>query len=243
MFECTWIEFFQSFQAVSVIYNTIDFVSFYLTVGSFSYSYCIFLTKFRSYNVEEFVCIGIIDIANFNSVNTICQSQVIHVQLQESFWSLITMIEYNAAFGNFKVVNNYLTTWGVSNVYSISRFAGHRACCINNYFTSFMSIIFGFVSLNRVIFLIVCIQRHPDNIAWLEINIFIIIDVGCCIGDDIAVFVGYKQGTIEFEVGRPISLVVGTCVVLDSESVSAHAQYHSRCQSYGKYFFHSLFSS
>ena len=91
--------------------------------------------------------------------------------------------------------------------------------------------------------LIVSVQRHPDNVTWLEVYGFAVVQRSGSFLNDVAIFVGYKQFTIKFEVARPISLVVRASAVGNSKSVSAHAKYHSRSQCYGKYFFHSLSSS
>ena len=91
--------------------------------------------------------------------------------------------------------------------------------------------------------LIISVQRHPDNVTWFEVNVFVVVQLGGSFLNDVAIFVGYKQFTVKFEVARPISLVVRASAVGNSKSVSAHAKYHSRSQCYGKYFFHSLSSS
>ena len=104
-------------------------------------------------------------------------------------------------------------------------------------------IVFAFRPVSVIGQLIVSVQRHPDNVTWFEVNVFVVVQLGGSFLNDVAVFVGYKQFTIKFEVVRPISLVIGSAVVGNSKSVSAHAKYHSRSQCYGKYFFHSLSSS
>ena len=91
--------------------------------------------------------------------------------------------------------------------------------------------------------LIVGIQRHPDNVTWLEVNRLAVVQLGGGFLNDVTIFVGYKQLAIELEVGRPVCFVIRASAILNSKSVSAHAQYHSRSQCYGKYFFHSLSSS
>ena len=103
--------------------------------------------------------------------------------------------------------------------------------------------VFAFTPVSVIGQLIISVQRHPDNVAWFEVNGFVIVQLGGSFFNDVAVFVGYKQFTIKFEVVRPISLVVRASAVGNSKSVSAHAKYHSRSQCYGKYFFHSLSSS
>ena len=104
-------------------------------------------------------------------------------------------------------------------------------------------VISAFAPIIAVGQLIISVQRHPDNVTWFEVYCFIVVQVCCCFSNDVAIFICYKQSTIKLEIGWPISLVVGTAIVGDSKSVSAHAQYHSRSHSYGKYFFHSLSSS
>ena len=91
--------------------------------------------------------------------------------------------------------------------------------------------------------LIVGIQRHPDNVTWLEVNRLAVVQLGGGFLNDVTIFVSYKQLAIELEVGRPVCFVIRASAILNSKSVSAHAQYHSRSQCYGKYFFHSLSSS
>ena len=92
-------------------------------------------------------------------------------------------------------------------------------------------------------FLIFSIQRHPDNVTWLEVNRLVVVQSGGSFLNDVAVFVGYKQLAIELEFIRPVCFVARASAVGNGESVSAHAKYHSRSQCYGKYFFHSLSSS
>ena len=48
--------------------------------------------------------------------------------------------------------------------------------------------------------LIVSIQRHPDGVAWLEVNRLAVVQRGGSFLDDVAVFVGYKQLAVELEV-------------------------------------------
>ena len=103
--------------------------------------------------------------------------------------------------------------------------------------------IFAFAPVSVVGQLIISVQRHPDNVTWLEVYGFAVVQLGGSFLNDVAIFVGYKQFTVKFEVARPISLVVRASAVGNSKSVSAHAKYHSRSQCYGKYFFHSLSSS
>ena len=103
--------------------------------------------------------------------------------------------------------------------------------------------IVAFVVNVIIFYLIISVQRHPDNIAWFEVYCFVIVEFCSGFFNQFAVFVCYKQGTIKLEVVWPISLFIGACAVGNSKSVSAHAKYHSRSHSYGKYFFHSLSSS
>ena len=113
----------------------------------------------------------------------------------------------------------------------------------NSYCGNSVNILFTFVVLCIVYFLVISVQRHPDNVSWFEVNVFVVVQLGGSFLNDVAIFVGYKQFTVKFEVVRPISLVVRASAVGNSKSVSAHAKYHSRSQCYGKYFFHSLSSS
>ena len=100
------------------------------------------------------------------------------------------------------------------------------------------------LGVRRIInLLMISVQRHPDNVTWLEVNGLVVVQSGGSVGDDVAVFVGYEQFAIKTEVFRPICLVVGTAIVGNGERANAHAKYHSRSQCYGKYFFHSLSSS
>ena len=85
--------------------------------------------------------------------------------------------------------------------------------------------------------LIVSIQRHPDGVAWLEVNRLAVVQSGRSFLNDVAIFVGYKQLAIELEVGRPVCFVLRASAIGNGESVRAHAKYHSRSQCYGKYFF------
>ena len=103
--------------------------------------------------------------------------------------------------------------------------------------------VFTFCVVSCVSKLIISVQRHPDNIAWFEVYCFVIVEFCSGFFNQFAVFVCYKQGTIKLEFFWPISLFIGACAVGNSKSVSAHAKYHSRSHSYGKYFFHSLSSS
>ena len=184
-------------------------------------------------------------IRNFNSFVTIAQSQIRLIQLQEILCCIVAISKYYATFCYIERINTYKTSKFriVMNTYNICSFVCNVVCCFNYYCASFVSCVFV-LSTNYIInFLVVSVQRHPDNVTWFEINVFFIVDCGGCFFNDVAVFVCYKQFTIKFEVAWPISLVIRACAVLDSESVSAHAQYHSRSHSYGKYFFHSLSSS
>ena len=125
-----------------------------------------------------------------------------------------------------------VSSFSYSDVYVFESYCGYS-----------VNISFTFVVLCIVFFLIVSVQRHPDNVTWLEVYGFAVVQLGGSFLNDVAIFVGYKQFTVKFEVVRPISLVVRASAVGNSKSVSAHAKYHSRSQCYGKYFFHSLSSS
>ena len=120
-----------------------------------------------------------------------------------------------------------------SVVYYVSQF--NVAYCVDSVRTWFV--------VSIVYELIISVQRHPDNVTWFEVYVLAVVQRSGSFLNDVAIFVGYKQFTIKFEVARPISLVVRASAVGNSKSVSAHAKYHSRSQCYGKYFFHSLSSS
>ena len=119
-------------------------------------------------------------------------------------------------------------------------FYGECYISFNSFVISRLCAFFVFMIINCLIF---SKQRHPDNVTWLEINRFAVVQLCGGFFDDVAIFVCYKQGTIKLEFFWPISLFIGACAVGNSKSVSAHAKYHSRSHSYGKYFFHSLSSS
>ena len=166
----------------------------------------------------------------FNISPTIFVAWFYHVVVVNYFVQFISVAEWK----NCTVLINFNFTY-----FCLTLFCNVQSnCCSSNFIlTVFNS------TINSVNFLIISVQRHPDNVTWFEINCFIGVDVGCCFFDDITVFVCYKEGTFKCKTFWPRSCVVGTAIVGDSKSVSAHAQYHSRSHSYGKYFFHSLSSS
>ena len=106
-----------------------------------------------------------------------------------------------------------------------------------------INIFFALSPISIIGQLIVSVQRHPDNVTWLEVNRLVVVQLSGSFLDDVAVFVGYKQLAVELEILRPVCFIVCASAVGNGESVSAHANYHSRSQCYGKYFFHSLSSS
>ena len=161
-------------------------------------------------------------------------------------WSVETSI---VQLFNLFFCQSSVTTFGIpSATMEPVLFSRFFNSCIENILSQFyirncFDFVCTFCPVSIIYFLIFSVQRHPDNVTWFEVYCFVVVDSSCCVSDDVTVFVCYKQRTIKCKTFWPRCCVVGSCVVGNSKSVSAHAKYHSRSHSYGKYFFHSLSSS